>query len=142
MKNNKKDIDKRLDDVLMSFHHLMTELLVKEAKRYNLNLSHFKIIMFVAHKKSVKMKSIASWLDIKPPSVSILVDTLVSKKLLKRVHSDKDRRSIEITLGDGAYKFFEFVKSKKEIVFKKMLDKLNNNDKESLVNVLNKCVNN
>jgi len=87
-----------LDDVLMAFRQKMTTSLLEEAKETGFSLSHFEVLGYIADKGAVTMKEIASWLHITPPSASALIDVLVEKKLVSRVQSNKDRRTIHITL--------------------------------------------
>jgi DNA-binding MarR family transcriptional regulator len=137
IKNKKEDID----EALMAFRYKITELFQKEAKKSGYSLTHFDILMYIAEKGSVTMKNIADWLHITPPSASSLIEKLVKKKLVRRIQSDNDRRTIEITLGGEGHKLFKFLHEKKIAVFKKMYDKLNNKEKEDLVRILNKCIN-
>ena len=131
-----------IDDILIAFRQNMTNLLFKEAKGSGLSLSHFEILMYIAHKGEVTMKDIASWLHITPPSASVLVDTLVKKKLVTRVSSSKDRRTIHIILNREAHKLISLIHKKKMTVFKKMLSKLDKKDQKDLSRILNKCITN
>ena len=137
MKNTK---EKSLDDVLMSFKRAITDSFLKDAKSFGFSPSHFEILIYVSEKGPVTMKSIASWLNITPPSASSLVDKLVLKRLVSRSPSEKDRRTVYVKLGEDAHKFFAKLHKKKITLFKKMLDKLNKEEKESLVHILNKCI--
>jgi len=130
----------KLDETLIAFRHTMTTLLLKEAKGSGLSLSHLEIIMHLAHKGEVTMKDIATWLNITPPSASVLVDVLVKKNLVSRIQSEKDRRTVHIIINKEAYKLMTEIHKKKMSIFKKILSKLNNEDKEALVRILNKCI--
>ena len=132
--------NKNLDDVLLDFRHSMNSMLQNEAKESGYSLSQFEIIRYVADKESVTMKEIASWLHITPPSASALIDILVSKKLVKRIQKASDRRTIHISLGEKAHEFFYSIHKKKIQMFKKMLSKLDQKDKEDLTRILIKCM--
>ncbi len=140
MKNTK--ITKQLEDVLINFRQTMTTSLLKEALGSGLTLPHFEVIVHIAHSGEVTMKDISSWLHITPPSASVLIDTLVKKNLVSRVQSDKDRRTVHIVLNKESHKLIQSIHQKKMSMFKKMLSKINDEDKESLVRILNKCVSN
>jgi len=140
MNNIKTQKEQDIDDVLMIFRHKMTDLFQKEAKRSGYTMTHFDVLMYIAEKGEVTMKSIASWLHITPPSASSLIEKLVEKKLVNRIQSDSDRRTIHITLGGGAHKLFKSLHEKKMAIFKKMFTKLNKQEKEDLVRILNKCI--
>lgn len=134
-----KNTTQTLDEALIAFRHTMTTLLLKEAKGSGLSLSHFEILMHLAHRGEVTMKDIATWLNITPPSASALVDVLASKKLVSRVPSDKDRRTVHIMINKEAQKLINSIHKKKMSIFKKILTKLNEEDKEDLIRILNKC---
>jgi DNA-binding MarR family transcriptional regulator len=140
MKNIKTTQKQSLDEVLIMFRHAMTASLLEEAKDSKCSLSHFEILMYIAEKGKVTMKDIASWLHITPPSASTLIDILVSKKFVTRTQSEKDRRTVYITLDKEAHKIFYSIHKKKMSMFKKTLSKLNEEDKEQLARILIKCI--
>jgi len=137
---NKKTMQK-LEDTFLAFRQMMTTQLLTEAKGLGLSLSHFEVLMYLAHSGEATMKDIASMLHITPPSASVLVDALVNKKLAMRVPSKKDRRTINIILSGEAQKLMTIVHKKKVSIFKKMMSKLNSEDQENLIRILNKCIN-
>ena len=128
-----------IDDILIAFRQNMTNLLFNEAKGSGLSLSHFEILMYIMHRGEVTMKDIATWLHITPPSASNLIETLVNKKLVTRIQSSKDRRTVHIILNREAHKLISSIHKKKITVFKKMLSKLNKEDQMNLIRILNKC---
>lgn len=134
-----KNTTQTLDEALIAFRHTMTTLLLKEAKGFQLSLSHFEILMHLAHRGEVTMKDIATWLNITPPSASVLVDVLASKKLVTRTPSEKDRRTIYITINKEASDLINSIHKKKMSIFKKILTKLSEDDKKDLIRILNKC---
>ena len=138
MKNIK--IAQKLEDSFLAFRHMMTTQLLTEAKGLGLSLSHFEVLMFLSHSSEATMKEVAEILHITPPSASVLIDTLVEKKLVKRVPSEKDRRTVHIALSPEAQKLMISVHKKKVSIFKKMLSKLNSEDQENLTRILNKLV--
>jgi len=132
--------EKTIDDILISFKHTITDSFLKEAKSFGFSTSHFEILLYVSENGPTTMKNIASWLNITPPSASVLIDNLVKKKLVTRFSSEKDRRTVYIKLGEDAHKFLVKLRQKKITLFKKMLDKLSKEEKENLVHILNKCI--
>ena len=140
MKNIKITKKQSLDDVLIAFKHTLTGLLLNEAKDYGLSISHLEIIMYIANKGKVTMKDISAWLHITPPSASTLVDILVKKNIVTRTQSRSDRRTTYITLDPGAHKLLSSMHKKKISMFKKMLSKLSDEDRNELIRILNKCI--
>ena len=54
----------------------------------------------------VPLKTLASGLEVTPATASEMVDTLVRRGILKRRHSEVDRRAVEITLDPKWREFF------------------------------------
>jgi DNA-binding MarR family transcriptional regulator len=74
-----------------------------------LNEKELMIIIFVGERQSVKMSEIADSLQAPLSTLSSVVDKLVEKQYLGRVHSEEDRRVVQVTLvakGKAAYKTF------------------------------------
>jgi DNA-binding MarR family transcriptional regulator len=141
MKNNQtNNIDEKLDEVLLKFRRSMTEALNKEAKESGFSLSHFEVLVSIAEHGSITMKEVATLLNITPPSASVLVDKLVEMNMVKRIQSNEDRRTVEITLEDKAHNLFRSVHRKRMCMFKKTISGLDDKDKEDLIRILNKCV--
>lgn len=132
--------NKKLNDALLSFKRKITESFLKDAKDFGFSPSHFEVLIYLSDKGPVTMKEVAKWLNITPPSVSALVDKLVAKNFIKRINSDEDRRTIQITLGEEAHKIFIKLHKKKDIVFEEMLGKLSDKDKNDLIRIINKCI--
>lgn len=137
MKNTK---EKEISDILISFKRTITDSFLKESKKIGFSPSHFEILIYLFEKGPTTMKDIASWLNITPPSASSLIEKLVLKNLVTRVSLDKDRRTIHIGLGEEAHKLFRRLHKNKMILFEKMLNKLNEKEKEDLVRILKKCI--
>src|SRR5579872_4781998 len=73
------------------------------------NEKELLIIVLVGERKNVKMSDLADNLKAPLSTLTGIVDKLVEKKYLARVHSDQDRRVVNITLrtkGIAAFKAF------------------------------------
>jgi DNA-binding MarR family transcriptional regulator len=83
------------------------------------NEKELLIIVFVGEKDNVKMSDIADNLRAPLSTLTTIVDKLVEKQYLTRVHSDADRRVVNVTLlnkGKAAYR--TFLKRKDEMTVK------------------------
>ena len=135
-----KTKQKILEDALMGFRHTMTSALVEEAKSHGWSLSHFEVIQFIAEHGNPSTKDIAIQLHITPPSASTLVDTLVTKGLVVRGHTDEDRRAIRVTLAPRAQKILSAIYKKKSSIFTTLLSRINDDDKEEFARILRQCI--
>lgn len=132
--------DKKINEILLSFKKMMTESFFEDAKEFGFSPSHFEVLMYLSLQGTATMTDVAKWLNITPPSVSAIIEKLVLKKFIKRVNNDKDRRTIEISLGEEAHKLFAKLHKSKKVLFYKTLSKLNEKDKEDLIRIINKCI--
>ncbi len=82
------------------------------------------------------MKSIADHLGVTPPSATEIVKEMEKKGLVKRVNDKKDRRIVFIILSPSAKKLSVSFCKQKELMFKKMLSKLNKKDCESFERII------
>ena len=137
MKQTKKP---DLDDALLAFRRVMTEALRMEAKRLGQSLSHLEVLRCVAEKGNPSLKDLARALHVAPPTASVLVEALVRKGLITRTASERDRRTVRIAMTPKAHKLFASLHEKKFSLFKKMLSRLNQADREKLAEILTTCV--
>lgn len=131
-----------LEEVLLSFQRFMEEFLLSEAKKYGHPLNHLEVLDLIFKKKEVPMKEIAKWLNITPPSASNIVDHLVKKKLVKRNVDKKDKRITIISLDERASKMFATFEQKRNLIFERMFNNLDKEDKNNLARILIKIITN
>jgi DNA-binding MarR family transcriptional regulator len=85
------------------------------------NEKELQVVVFVGQHTSVKMTYISENLNSPLSTLTSVVDKLVEKKFLTRVHSVEDRRVVNVTLtpkGKNAYKTFL---NRKDIMAEKVL---------------------
>lgn len=103
------------------------------------NEKELLIIAFVGEKENVKMSDIADRLKSPLSTLTTIMDKLVEKQFLARVHSAEDRRVVNVTLmnkGKAAYRTFmrrkddladkvlSTLKSTEQLAFIEYLDKM------------------
>jgi DNA-binding MarR family transcriptional regulator len=73
------------------------------------NEKEMQVVVFVGQHTSVKMTDISENLNSPLSTLTSVVDKLVEKKFLTRVHSDEDRRVVNVALtvkGKNSFKTF------------------------------------
>ena len=73
------------------------------------NEKELQVVVFVGQHTSVKMTDISENLNSPLSTLTSVVDKLVEKKFLTRVHSDEDRRVVNVALtvkGKNSFKTF------------------------------------
>ena len=136
-KQDNYKLEKEFEDSIISFHYRMIKELRRKSKEFGLSVSQMEVLHFVIEKRNPTMKEVAEHLQIKPPSVTTIVEALCKRKLLKREISKKDKRIIRITFTENIWKFFKTMKSKKVLVLKSIFSKLDNKEKEELIRIIN-----
>lgn len=131
----KKD-EVSLEKTLFAFRLKFSDMLRKEAENLKCPISHIDVLTYIAEKENPSMKEIANHLKITPPSATAIIEIMQKKKLLTRVSSDKDRRTIRVALTPKAWKFFKSLHERKSIVFTKMLSKLNDTEQKQFIKIL------
>jgi len=134
----KKDfsLNKDLEDSILMFHYKMISEIRRKSKEIGFTSSQLEILHYVAEKVNPTMKEIAEHLQIKPPSVTTLVEALCKKKLLKREINNKDKRIVRISFTENIWKVFKSIKNKKHLILKDLFSRLSNEDKKEVVRII------
>lgn len=108
------------------------------AKRPPFSLIQLLTIQFVLAQKQPLMKEIADFLNITPPSATSLIDGLVANGILKRYPDKTDRRIVRLRIRPKGKQIM--TKGFKEISahIEKMLSRLNENDQNAFIKILEK----
>ena len=133
MDKNKKS---SLEDSLMVFHRNIVNAIKKEALKYDLTFSQVQVLFFIGPSGKATMKSIADYLKITPPSATEIVSEIERRGLVKRMSDENDRRMVYVTFTTASKKLFNSISKNKKMVFKKMIAKLNKEDKNNLERII------
>jgi len=131
-KNNKEI----LEEAFFIFRRKLLDTVREESIGLQYPASHIETLYFIAKKGNPSMKDIATHLKITPPSVTAIIETMQKKDLLIRVLSEKDRRTIRVTLTPKAWKLFRTFHEKKIAVLTSMLSKLDDTKQKQLITIL------
>ncbi len=126
-----------LDDLLLIFRRKILESVKREGLNHDLTISQIEILNFIGLTSKKTMRDIASYLKITPPSVTTIIEEMENKGLVKRINDKVDRRVIFITLTVKTRKTFASICKQKELIFKKMISKLNKKDQKILERIIN-----
>ncbi|MDR3559333.1 MAG: MarR family transcriptional regulator [Candidatus Pacebacteria bacterium] len=88
------------------------------------------------------MKDIADFLTITPPSATSFVETLCQAGLAARFADPDDRRAVRIAITKKGEENLEAGMEAMTIKMRKELEKLNRQEQENLVNILQKMISN
>ena len=134
--NNKANLENGFEGFVRKFHRRIINTVHDEACNLSLSISQVEVLRYVIDNKNPTMKDIASYLNIKPPSVTSIVEFLLQGKLLKKVVDKTDNRVTRVIITDKAYKTFLKVKNKKRLVIQRMFQSLSLKDKKEFIRIL------
>lgn len=125
------DINEKLVHGLLDINHMMRML-------YEGKASQSRILIILYEKKVVTQKELTEFLGIKPGSVSEILAKLENADLITRVHSEKDHRTMEISLtGEGEKLAKEAVERRRER-HKQMFVCLTEDEQKAMLSLLEK----
>lgn len=108
-------------------HHIFSTIAQLETAQacggpLELSVSQFKLLMTVRHHREMTVKELAAKLGVSPPSVSVMVDKLVERKLLIRDRSPQDRRKVVIQVSPNEEACLDAMEERVLQVFTRLLD--------------------
>lgn len=104
----------------------------------NLTEKELLILALVGENQNVKMSDIADNLNAPLSTLTSIVDKLVERKYLARVHSDEDRRVVNVTLAKDGKDAFKLLKKRKDEMSEKVLSMYNSNEQKFFIEYLDK----
>jgi len=96
------------------------------------------IIVFIGQNQNVKMSDIAENLRVPVSTLTTIVDKLVDRKFLIRVHSDEDRRVVNVALTNKGKNSHKVFLKRKDVMAQKLLSTFNEAEQEKFIQYLNK----
>jgi DNA-binding MarR family transcriptional regulator len=125
-----------LSDLIFIFRKNILKSIKKEGFEHDLTFSQVELLGFIGPTGKETMRSIADHLGVTPPSATEIVKDMEKKGLVKRVDDKKDRRIVFIVLSPSAKKLSVSLCKQKELMFKKMLSKLDRKDYENFERII------
>ncbi|MDR3519523.1 MAG: MarR family transcriptional regulator [Candidatus Pacebacteria bacterium] len=125
-----------LSDLIFNFRKNILKSIKREGFEHDLTFSQVELLGFIGPTGKETMKSIADHLGITPPSATEIVKEMEKKGLIKRIDDKKDRRIVFIVLSTSSKKLSVSLCKQKELMFKKMLSKLNKKDYENFERII------
>ena len=107
-------------------HHLMSSLPKVEGAcvHGDLSVAQMNLILAVRTRGEVTLTELAEILGVSPPSVSVMVERLVERKLLLRERATSDRRKVVIQVSPGAGQHIAEMEERVVATFVELLEEL------------------
>jgi len=125
-----------LGDLLLTLKRNILENIRKEGLQHELTFSQVEVLRFIGPAGKETMKNIADYLKITPPSATEIIAEMEKRGLVERKSDKGDRRIVLIVLSDIAKKLFVSISKHKDVVLKKMISKLNEDDQRTLERII------
>lgn len=138
-------IDKTKSNIVKSIKRLyllMNRHIERELKKYGLARSQFQVLYYTYQAGKLTQKELLQFMQVEPATLTVIIDGLVKKGLLKRNENKIDKRSNYILLTAKGKKLRERVPSLPEIMEKRMFDSVKKNDKETALKIVEKMIEN
>src|SRR5204862_525502 len=93
------------------------------------NLNEVGALHYINRKGGVSMKELAGFLDITPPSTTVMTEKLIKLNILKRDYDKNDRRIIIISLNKKGLEMLKEAKKEKIKIAKEMLSRISSEER-------------
>lgn len=97
-----------------------------------------RIIHLLAHHRGLSQREIANLAQIKPGSVSEVLERLAKSKMITRWRDRTDRRIVRVKLTDKGEQLYHELAEKRRQFEKKMLQNVTENEKQTFLTVITK----
>ncbi|CAH0267070.1 putative HTH-type transcriptional regulator YusO [Peribacillus simplex] len=113
---------------------LVEPLLVK----YDLTSVQYRALQLIVLNESIAVKDVSNHLKIKPAAGTALIDRLERKKMIKRVHSEDDRRVVFIQSTESGMESYHSINKSLAKIFRDYYSVLNEEETERLKQIVGK----
>lgn len=96
----------------------------RECGHGDLSLAQLNLLLAVREREEVMLTELAEILAVSPPSVSVMVDRLVDRKLLTRKRATGDRRRVVIKISPDAEQYIAAVEERMVSTFVELVEKV------------------
>ena len=122
--------------LLMNYH------IEEELKSYGLARSQFQVIYFLYQERKLSQKDLQIVMQVEPATLTVIIDSLEKKGLLKRVVSKTDKRSRTLQLTAKGQKLRESIPSINKIMETRMFRGIEAADKKQMKALFEKIIQN
>jgi len=127
IKNGELRIGAEIDDLFMGLIEIMWEHVsgaYASSEATSFNITEHYLIEFLGKKDSASMSRLSGMFHVAPTTMTSIVDRLVRKGYLKRIHSKKDRRVVLIRLSEQGKNYYQRHREESVKVFSNLLSRL------------------
>lgn len=131
-----KSLSIKIAQLLKSINHQFRRNFKLESKELNLTMQQMTLVFCLMQHEKLKVSDISKKMKLSPSTVSVMVDALVRKGLVKRCRGIQDRRVVYIALEEKTKKRFENQHRLIENFMDRLLEKIPTSDTEEIIHGL------
>ncbi|MBC8205246.1 MarR family transcriptional regulator [bacterium] len=114
---------------------------ISECPEVEISIQEMKVLAFLGQSGPCIMRETADALSIAVSTLTGIVDKLVQKGLVNRDRSDDDRRIVKVELSEKGREIEQWHFKQRAKMSLRMLQALNDEDQETLLELISKIVN-
>lgn len=99
-------------------------------------LPQYRALVVLASRGRLRPVDLADTLDVSPSTATRMCDRLVGKELVERVHSDSDRREVELRLSSDGRALINEVTARRRRDVRRVLAKMTGRQQSQLIEAL------
>ena len=104
------------------------------------SLLHLEALRYIKEKGKPLMRDLAKSFSITPPAATLLVDSMVKDRLIKRIVDVKDRRIVRVALTPHGKSIIERGMEHRTDVMKEIFSALTQEERSQLITILKKLI--
>jgi DNA-binding MarR family transcriptional regulator len=133
MKENEIRLGAEIDDLFMGLLEIMWEHVAGayvSSEATSFNITEHYLIEFLGKNDSASMSDLSRRFHVAPTTMTSIVDRLVRKGYLARIHSEDDRRVVLVRLSEKGIDFYQRHREESREIFSALISKLPDKGKE------------
>ncbi|MBN2395882.1 MAG: MarR family transcriptional regulator [Candidatus Atribacteria bacterium] len=116
-----------IDDLFIGLLEIMWEHVsgaYVSSETTSFNITEHYLVEFLGKKQNASMSELSNIFHVVPTTMTSIVDRLLRKGYLKRVHSEEDRRVVLVGLSEQGKKYYQRHREESVQVFSNLISRL------------------
>ncbi len=127
---------REIDSLLRNINKLLVNYTKKQLAKYNLTLPRFHTLWMISKFQPVNMGSLHEEMLVAGSTLTIIVDYLVEKNIVKRYRCKDDRRVVLLEVTEQGEELVQSLLEERQSFLQQALLKLGTEEQKSLINLL------
>ena len=127
MINEDLKLGAEIDDLFIGLLEIMWEHVsgaYVSSETTSFNITEHYLVEFLGKKQNASMSELSNIFHVVPTTMTSIVDRLLRKGYLKRVHSEEDRRVVLVGLSEQGKKYYQRHREESVQVFSNLISRL------------------